>query len=385
MKNALVIFGIILILTNSCSNSDDCHETIDSISFYPVMKGSNSDRILWSQIDHLFSNISFMMELYKSGDDDFFCTKPYTTNEIDKNSIIIYCNKPLNSGGISIPAYTNIIEYFEIKKDIYWASNGWSDGYLFTLKSDYRSIFQDDTYTITVEAKSNKNELFKDSCIVTFYSKDTILFNPDLIYGSITDIDNNTYKTIIIGNQTWMAENLKTTKYNNGELIGTTIPSTMDISGSINPKYQWAVCGDENNVAIYGRLYTWHTIIDDRNICPTGWHIPSKAEWNTLINYLGGFPIAHKLKEVGYLHWRESTYSIAGTNETGFSALPTGKREVNGEFDFCYHAGPNWWSNSASTEGHAYAFWIDYEGSIPVTYISNVEKSAGASVRCIKD
>ena len=103
----------------------------------------------------------------------------------------------------------------------------------------------------------------------------------------VTDIDGNQYNTVTIGNQVWMAENLKTTKYQNGDEIGTTTPATLDISGETSPKYQWAYNGSEANVNTYGRLYTWYAVADERNICPAGWHVPSDDEWKTLEMFLG--------------------------------------------------------------------------------------------------
>lgn len=88
----------------------------------------------------------------------------------------------------------------------------------------------------------------------------------------VTDIDGNVYHTVTIGTQVWMVENLKVTKYRNGDLIGTTTPATLDISGEAEPKYQWVYDGKESNVSTYGRLYTWYAITDNRNVCPKGWH-----------------------------------------------------------------------------------------------------------------
>ena len=122
--------------------------------------------------------------------------------------------------------------------------------------------------------------------------------------GTVPDIDGNVYNTVTIGTQVWMAENLKTTKYRNGDLIGTTTPATLDISGESYTKYQWAYDGNESNVATYGRLYTWYAVTDTRNVCPTGWHVPTDAEWTTLTTFLGGESVAGgKLKETGTTHW----------------------------------------------------------------------------------
>src|ERR1035438_8500630 len=95
---------------------------------------------------------------------------------------------------------------------------------------------------------------------------------------TVADVDGNVYKTVTIGNQVWMAADLKTTQYRNGDLIGTNSPATLDISSESTPKYQWAYAGDESNVATYGRLYTWFAATDSRNVCPVGWHVSTDAE-----------------------------------------------------------------------------------------------------------
>jgi len=149
----------------------------------------------------------------------------------------------------------------------------------------------------------------------------------------ITDVDGNVYTSVTIGTQVWMVENLKTTKYSNGDLIGTTTPATLDISGESTPKYQWAYDGNESNVATYGRLYTWYAVTDIRGVCPIGWHVPTDAEWTTLSIFLGGDNVAGgKLKETGTTHW--TTPNIEATNETDFTALPGGSRSNSGAFGY---------------------------------------------------
>jgi uncharacterized protein (TIGR02145 family) len=146
----------------------------------------------------------------------------------------------------------------------------------------------------------------------------------------ITDVDGNVYTSVTIGTQVLMVENLKTTRYRNGDLIGTTTPATKDIHAEANPKYQWAYDGNESNVVTYGRLYTWDAVTDSRNLCPTGWHVPSDAEWTTL-TYLGGESAAGgKLKEAGTAHWLAP--NTGATNESGFTALPGGIRDTDGDF-----------------------------------------------------
>jgi len=138
---------------------------------------------------------------------------------------------------------------------------------------------------------------------------------------TVTDVDGNVYHTVEIGTQVWMVENLKTTKYRNGDLIGTTTPATLDISSEATPKYQWAFEGNESNVNTYGRLYTWWAVTDIRGVCPTGWHVPTEDDWITLTTYLGGEDVAGgKLKEAGTTHWWAP--NEGATNSSGFTALP---------------------------------------------------------------
>ena len=198
---------------------------------------------------------------------------------------------------------------------------------------------------------------------------------------TVTDIDGNVYQTANIGTQVWMKENLKVTRYRNGELIGTTTLASLDVSGESHPKYQWVYNGDEANVTVYGRLYTWYAVTDSRYICPTGWHIPTDDEWTTLTTYLGGFKVAGgKLKETSAAHWQSP--NTGATNETGFTALPGSYRGINGEFShFGIYGG--WWSSS---EMNPYMAWTRYMTAIAkYTGIYAYGKSLGFSVRCIKD
>jgi uncharacterized protein (TIGR02145 family) len=201
-------------------------------------------------------------------------------------------------------------------------------------------------------------------------------------YGSVSDIDGNVYKTAAIGTQVWMAENLKTTKYRNGDNIGTTTPATLSIYGETTPKYQWAYDGNESNVATNGRLYTWYAITDSRNVCPTGWHVPTNAEWSTLTTYLGGESIAGgKLKETGTSHW--TTPNTGATNESGFTALPSGYRGSFGTYmDVRYYG--YWWSSSEHFSTSAYGRFLYYI-SRDVSGYNYFEKHFGFSVRCLRD
>ena len=158
-----------------------------------------------------------------------------------------------------------------------------------------------------------------------------VSFTTQQIYGSVTDIDGNVYNTVTKGTQEWMAENLKTTKYDNGDLIATTL---ADITLEVNPKYQWAYDNDEANVATYGRLYTWDAITDGRSVCPTGWHVPTDADFTTLTTFLGGESVAGgKLKESGFTHWLNP--NTGATNESGTDS-PSGRLQKLRRY-FCQH------------------------------------------------
>ena len=209
------------------------------------------------------------------------------------------------------------------------------------------------------------------------------VFGEDLTFKTFAaiDADGNGYFSVIINTQTWMAKNLETSKYNNGDLIGTTNPSTLDISGESTPKYQWASWFDENKVSTYGRLYTWHAAVDSRGICPTGWHVPSLTDWITLIDFLGGEAVAgSKLKETGTSHWNNNTDA---TNESGFTALAGGMRILDGSFWGAYHAGVFWTTTPSIDPIYARTIFI-YGDRTNIDYASQ-EKIKGQSIRCIKD
>jgi uncharacterized protein (TIGR02145 family) len=231
---------------------------------------------------------------------------------------------------------------------------------------------------------------------ITVNAGSGIIFNPNLTYGSVADIDGNVYKTIQIGTQTWMAENLKTTRYRNGELIGTTTPSSFDLINELTPYYQWAYNGDEGNVPTYGRLYTWFAANDNRSVCPMGWHIPSDDEWTTLSDYLinNGYGYGGSGSDIGKALAAQSdwgNYTVPGTiandkasnNTSGFTALPGGYRHTQGTF---FYKGSNgyWWS-STSYQNNKYAYIRDMSSHFNNFTNYYYQKREGFSVRCLKD
>lgn len=197
-------------------------------------------------------------------------------------------------------------------------------------------------------------------------------------YGqTVTDIDGNLYNTVVIGNQEWLKENLKTTKLNNG----VAIPLVTDNTEWVNLKtagYCWY--GNlSTNGAIYGALYNWYAV-NTNNLCPSGWHIPTDAEWQTLIDHLGGSSVAgNKLKEAGTSHW---VMNPNATNESGFTGLPGGQRGAYGVFDLLKGSG-GFWSSTEVNANSAGIWTLSLYGGL-VQYFSE-GKAAGKSCRCIKD
>lgn len=198
---------------------------------------------------------------------------------------------------------------------------------------------------------------------------------------TVSDIDGNVYNTVKVGTQTWMKENLRVTKYRNGEAI----PNVTNNS-SWTLLTTGAQCTYNNTVKVdsivkFGRLYNWFAISDTRNIAPVGWHVATDADWTTLTSYLGGETIAGgKLKEVGTSNW--TTPNTGASNETGFNALPGGQRIDDGSF---YDIGLNggWWSSTQFDNSNA---WLRYMGFYGADVLrDNFIKSNGLSVRCVKD
>jgi uncharacterized protein (TIGR02145 family) len=209
-----------------------------------------------------------------------------------------------------------------------------------------------------------------------------------------TDADGNNYPVVQIGTQLWMAENLKTTKYRNGD----TIPYITD-------NYEWSklrtssfftgACCDYDNMpvngTIYGKLYNWCAVDDTRNIAPIGWHVPTDEEWYKLKEYVHANPgtSGSETKALSStVSWSAATYrldpgcDLEKNNSTGFTALPGGFRESFGEFTEIGAFG-RWWSSTERMEDFAYQYNIGYDSWIIGSY--GGEKNSGFSVRCLRN
>ena len=220
-----------------------------------------------------------------------------------------------------------------------------------------------------------------------------IAFNPDIIYGTISDIEGNIYKTVEIGSQTWMAENLRTSRYNdNTEIEMIADNSEWSLTGK--PAFCWYDNNEQFYGKVYGAYYNFFAVYTSR-LCPTGWHVPSDDEWKTLEIFLGVTPdaagnegyrgqgISIKLKESGSGHWSKDFYP--GTNESGFTALPGGSRSYfGGEFvDEMVSSG--WWSSTAyyPIGGVGYSRSLSFE--YPGIKRELITLNQGLNVRCVKD
>jgi uncharacterized protein (TIGR02145 family) len=208
--------------------------------------------------------------------------------------------------------------------------------------------------------------------------------------GTVTDIDGNIYNTVQIGTQEWMQENLKTTKYKNGDVIPNPTGDWSNLTTGA-----WAYYNDSSQYNnIYGKLYNWYAVADTRGVCPTGWHVPTDSEWNVLVKQLdpqadtintnssiqsqiaGGF-----MKEVGDLQsgtglWE--TPNQGATNSSGFTGLPGGYRGYGTIGNRGW-----WWSASEYDTANAWVRSLHYFDAD--VYRGNRNKQVGFSVRCLRD
>lgn len=212
----------------------------------------------------------------------------------------------------------------------------------------------------------------------TAYGDDLQLTTP-----AATDADGNNYASVVIGTQTWLLTNLKTTKYSNGDAIPTTSPATLDITGQLTAQYQWNVNNDPNTLALYGRYYTWAVANDVRNVCPTGWHVPSDAEWETMKTFLGGEAVAGgPLKEAGLAHW--NTPNTGATNSSLFTALPSGYRNYTGAYA-SFGATASFWSSTQNGVNPAWGWGQGLRWDGAACTRGGFDKPDGCAIRCIKN
>jgi uncharacterized protein (TIGR02145 family) len=220
---------------------------------------------------------------------------------------------------------------------------------------------------------------------------------PSFTCGTSTVPDNelNSYNTVLIGTQCWTKENLKVTQYNDG----TPIPlNNTYTSGTVSTVWQGLTTGaytiygnglsTGTDATNYGFLYNWYAAVGivtpmgspTKNICPTGWHVPTDTEWTTLTDYLGGLSVAGgKMKSTSSL-WNSP--NTGADNTSGFSALPGSYRDSDGSFYYVRDYALFW---SATESGTSNAWRRNLGSNVGVVNRNNNGKAVGASVRCLRD
>jgi uncharacterized protein (TIGR02145 family) len=219
----------------------------------------------------------------------------------------------------------------------------------------------------------------------------------------MTDKDNNTYSTVSIGAQCWTTTNLKVTKYDDGSLIPDLTSSASNPWATSGARTEYVAAGVTGYVGTFGYLYNWYAVNDLRKLCPAGWHVPTDAEWTIMIQTLDPFQAVNSGNVSTFTGVQSSTAGTVmkstvtnssigsglgwnpgspGTNTSGFTALPGGYRDFDGSFyDIRYDA--FFWS---ATEYDGTIAWFRYlTNSRSNVYRSSIDKSVGASVRCLRD
>lgn len=205
--------------------------------------------------------------------------------------------------------------------------------------------------------------------------------NPSLVEtGTVTDVDGNTYTTVKIGDQWWMSENLRVTRFRDGTAIPNAGADTewTEPGGPAYCDYD----NDSTHVATYGRLYNFHVVNAGRQIAPEGWHVPTLKEWQTLIEYAGGEDVAGgNLKERGTAHWEAP--NEGATDTYGFGAVAGGYRDAEqGHFLLKDDYGHYWTQYSSGSYYGWAAVLFDYKAAVS---LQALRERTGASIRCIKN
>lgn len=279
-------------------------------------------------------------------------------------------------GSINTSNYTIISKGFEYKKklDTHWTS--------IIVQSNFDpiigSLIPNTEYEVRLFAIEQTGTTYYSSTIETFTTlKNNIIFNPNLTYNSITDIDNNLYKTIQIGSQTWMAENLMTSTLNDGtSLQEYTYTSSNNWEEETEPAVYWKY-SDILNTNTFGGLYNWYAV-STQKLCPQGWHVPFDADWARLQYFLHE-NVGGKLKEIETANWHSP--NTGATNESGFSALPNATMLQSNVFSDETIRSMYWSMNDFIENAGTFSLYYDESYSS----ISNQPKPNGNAIRCIKD
>lgn len=298
-------------------------------------------------------------------------------------------NSSTLSGSIISDGSSSISE-----RGICWATETMPD--LEDNKMVYTDTLATDTFSLTISGLENNT---------TFYARAYAVNSVGISYGNeisftlwldspgepISDIDNNTYSTVKIGNQVWMQENLKVTHYQNGDAM-EYLPMIKDSVWLHTESGAYCIFDDiPENAVKYGNLYNGNAVTDERNICPEGWHIPSKNEWYELFDYLGGISEANKLLRSGN-DWTDLESGLT-SNISGFSAKQTGIRwhpYPTRTYTLYYIDGTlgltncSFWMKNEDTDIDDWRWYVGMD-KINLWVNQNSFKTMGMSIRCLKD
>jgi uncharacterized protein (TIGR02145 family) len=345
-------------------------ETVTRGSYVPIYTTEEIVNLSPSKGDAIYNSTEALYQIYDGNswlyiDEEFFCWPEPTISNAGANQFFA-------DGTTSTILSANIPEPGH-------GTGEWSilsgEGGSFDDINSPNAVFTgiiNETYYLSWTI-STACEISEDDVTIGFYSEP---YKPG---EQITDIDGNTYNTVWIGDKNWIAENMKTTRYNDG----TTIPLVTNNTSWYNlttPGYCWYNNDSSTYAQTYGALYNWHTV-NTGKLCPEGWHVPTDEEWILLSNYLGGEDVAGgKLKETGTTHWESP--NTGATNESGFSGLPGGYRLSDGFF-ICVGGTGSWWSATEYSSDRAWYRTLDYDYS----YVARLAtyKDYGFSVRCVRD
>jgi len=270
---------------------------------------------------------------------------------------------------------------------------GPTTGYGSTSYPDVQSVSGSSDVSISVDINSlTESTIYHfrvkaENSLGITYSDDHTFTTPP----TLTDVDGNYYNSVIIGSQTWMTENLKTTKFPDGSsipYINNNSAWNSLIADPSNKAFSW-YNNDPNNKDVYGALYTWGAAMNGhltsninpsgvQGVCPTGWHLPSLSEWDQLSTYINGE--GGKLKETGTSHWFSP--NEGATNETGFNGLPAGQRFIDGASVSLGDLGFFW---SATEFSPSWGWYRSLRSSNNFLDRTSYYKTLGQAVRCIKD
>ncbi len=291
-----------------------------------------------------------------------------------------------HDGGIHVTGrgvVWNITEQPTLDDNIGIASSGSGTG-VFT--SRITGLMPETRYYVRAYAVNREGIAFGDQ--VTFRTP------PEIVYQTVTDIDGNEYLTVEIGNQVWMAENLRTSRFRNGEDIPYVLSNSEWQDLNLPRSAAWAFYNNNAGNEPFGILYNWYAVNDPRGLCPDGWRVPTDNDWRTLERHLGMSPsesnttgwrgqnanVGGKLKSVDTNFWRSP--NLGATNESGFSALAGGYRFTSGTFSYLTYFG-YWWTSSEFDANTAWRRLL-FNNRESVNRM-NYDKRYGFSVRCIQN